>query len=54
MGCPKRDALLFCAKPVCKTDVTQEFDGPLSHRHLKLKPNNQMALNVKLFQFRLI
>lgn len=36
-GCPKKDALAYCTKTICKMDSTKTRDGPTSFRKLKIR-----------------
>lgn len=46
-GCPLKKAIHFCSKNLCKNDSTKVLDGPSDFRVLKLKPSEQLQINVK-------
>jgi len=47
MGVPKKDALKFCARSLCRNDSTKLYDGPSKFRILKIIHEPKPTLNVK-------
>lgn len=47
-GVPKKAALKFCAKSLCRNDSTKIHDGPSDFRVLKIVPESKPTLNVKI------
>ena len=50
-GVPKKEALKFCARSYCRNDSTKVYDGPSNYRILKIHPENNPTLNVKIKLF---
>lgn len=46
-GCTKKNALAFCAKPICREDSTRHHNGPSESRSLKVRNHSLVTLNVK-------
>lgn len=46
-GVPKKDALKFCARSLCRNDSTKQFDGPANYRVLKIKEEHHPTINVE-------
>jgi hypothetical protein len=42
-GCPKKDAMNYCSKTVCKHDSTKTRDGPSNFRKLKIRKDKNMV-----------
>ncbi len=45
-GVPKKDALKFCAKSLCRNDSTKVRDGPANFRILKIIHESKPTINV--------
>ena len=47
-GVPKRDAMKFCSRSLCRNDSTKLFDGPANYRILKIVHQAKPTINVHL------
>ena len=45
-GVPKKAALKFCARSLCRNDSTKVRDGPANFRILKIIPESKPTINV--------
>ena len=45
-GCPRKKAVKFSSKNICKVDTTKQYVGPKNFRILKIKTNPITTLQV--------